>query len=120
MVITMEHILFVSLMISITLVLGLLFFLKKRCSTAKVGTKSITKWLFVTTQVSALIWVFLSYGIAIYSMVNLGEVYTLSEVFDPAITTILGAVALKTVGNIFEHNNGGIFGESDYKEDSND
>lgn len=95
-------------------------FARKQKSVNNMASKSITKWLFVTTQISALIWVFLSYGIAIYSMINLGQVYTLSEVFDPAITTILGAVALKTVGNIFEHNNGGIFGESDSKEDFND
>lgn len=106
-----------GLSIGVVLVLGLLLFLNKRHSMTKFKTKSITKWLFVTTQVSALIWVFLSYGIAIYSMVVLEQVYTLSEIFEPAITTILGAVALKTVGNIFEHNNGGIFGESDSTEE---
>lgn len=110
-------ILLFGLMIGIVLVLGLLLFLNKRHSMTKTKAKSITKWLFVTTQISALIWVFLSYGIAIYSMVVLEQVYTLSEIFDPAITTILGAVALKTVGNIFEHNNGGIFGESDSTEE---
>lgn len=85
----------------------------KEQSTSQKPTKSITKWLFVTTQISALIWVFMSYGIAIYSMIELGQVYTLSEIADPAITTLLGTVALKTVGNIFEHNNGGFFGNSD-------
>lgn len=109
--------LLLGLLIGIVLVLGLLLFLNKRHSMTKTKTKSITKWLFVTTQISALIWVFLSYGIAIYSVVVLEQVYTLSEIADPAITTILGVTALKVLGNVFEHNNGGIFGESDSTEE---
>lgn len=81
--------------------------------------ESVTRWLFVTTQICALVWVSLSYVIAFYSMIVLGQVFTLSEIFDPAITTLLGVVAIKQVGNIFEHNNGGIFGNSDVKEDDN-
>lgn len=94
------------------LLLGISKLNKNENKQKNVG-KSVTKWLFVTTQISALIWVFMSYGIAIYSMIELGQVYTLSEIADPAITTLLGTVALKTVGNIFEHNNGGFFGNSD-------
>lgn len=72
----------------------------------------ITRFLFVTTQVSALIWVFTSYGIAIYSTLKLGQVYTMAELSEPAINTILGVGFLKVLENIFEHNDGGVFGKS--------
>lgn len=109
-----------GLVIGVALILGLFLYLNRRHEPSKKETKSITKWLFVTTQVCALIWVFTSYAIAIYSMIVLGQVYTLSEIFDPAINTILGIVAIKQAGNIFEHNDGGIFGESNSKEDDYD
>lgn len=82
--------------------------------------KSITRLIFVTTQVSALIWVFTSYGIAIYSTVCLGQVYTMAEVSEPAITTILGVGFLKVLENIFEHNNGPVFGQSEKGEMNDD
>lgn len=72
----------------------------------------ITRFIFVTTQVSALIWVFTSYGIAIYSTVKLGQVYTMAELSEPAIHTILGVGFLKVLENIFEHNEGAVFGKS--------
>lgn len=82
----------------------------KRLTEAKL--KSVTRMLFVTTHICALVWVFISYGIAIYSTVRFGQVYTMAELGEPAINTILGVTALKVVGNIFEHNNGGIFGNN--------
>ncbi len=49
-------------------------------------------------------------------MIALKEVYTLSDVAEPAITTILGVGILKVIENIFEHNNNSIFGKSKEKE----
>ena len=72
----------------------------------------VTKFIFVTTQISALIWVFTSYGIAIYSTIKLGQVYTMAELSEPAIHTILGVGFLKVLENIFEHNEGVVFGKS--------
>jgi len=72
--------------------------------------RSVTKLIFVTTQISALIWVFTSYGIALYSTVQLGQVYTMAELSEPAIHTILGVGFLKVLENIFEHNDGAVFG----------
>lgn len=72
----------------------------------------ITRFLFVTTQVAALLWVFISYGIAIYSTIRLGQVYTMAELSEPAIKTILGVSFLKVLENIFEHNDGVVFGTS--------
>lgn len=79
--------------------------------------KKVTKFIFVTTQISALIWVFTSYAIAIYSTVRLGQVYTMTELSEPAINTILGVSFLKVLENIFEHNDGFIFGNSKKEED---
>lgn len=84
--------------------------MKRRLTDAK--TKSITRVLFLSTLVCSLVWVFISYGLAIYATVCLGQVYTMAELSEPAIKTILGVVVAKVIGNIFEHNNGGVFGES--------
>ena len=91
----------------------------KRRRRKNPSLKSITRLLFVTTQFSALLWVYVSYGIAIYSMVVLGQVYTLSEVAEPAISTIMSVIALKVAENIFEHNEGGVFGHSDKGDELN-
>lgn len=72
----------------------------------------VTRLLFVTTQVCALIWVFISYGIAIYATVRLQQVQTLAELSEPAINTILGVGVLKVLENIFEHNDSKLFGKS--------
>lgn len=74
--------------------------------------KSVTRALFVTTQVAALCWVTVSYLIAGYATVKLGQPYPVVELSQQAITTILGTAALKVLENIFEHNDGGIFGRS--------
>jgi len=81
--------------------------------------QSVTRMIFITTQVSALIWVYTSYLIAIYATVRLGRVYTMAELSEPAISTILGVSFLKVLENIFEHNNGALFGRSK-GDDSND
>ena len=74
--------------------------------------KSVTRALFVTTQIAALCWVTVSYLIAGYATVRLGMPYPVGEPSQQAITTILGTAALKVLENIFEHNDGGIFGRS--------
>lgn len=78
----------------------------------KARLMQVTRFIFVTTQISALIWVFTSYGIAIYSTIKLGQVYTMAELSEPAIHTILGVGFLKVLENIFEHNDGAVFGRS--------
>lgn len=77
--------------------------------------RGVTRLIFVSTQVSALLWVYASYGIAIYATVRLGQVYTMAELSEPAIHTILGVGFLKVLENIFEHNDSPVFGKS--KED---
>ena len=75
--------------------------------------RSVTRLLFVSTHICALVWVFISYGLAIYATVRLGQVYTMAELSKPAIDALLGVTALKVLGNIFEHNDGVVFGKSE-------
>lgn len=83
--------------------------MKKR---KKTSTLSVTKFLFLVTQVAAIIWVSISYVIALYSTVYLGQVFPAVELSQQAIDTILGVSVLKVTENIFEHNDSVIFGSS--------
>ena len=83
-----------------------------RGNAGKAVLRSVTRLIFLTTQISALMWVFTSYAIAIYSTVYLQQVYTMSELAEPAINTILGVSFLKVLENVFEHNEGAVFGKS--------
>lgn len=76
----------------------------------RIAMKSITRLLFVTTQLAALVWVSVSYLIAIYATVRLSQPFPVVELSQQAITTILGVNVLKVVENIFEHNDGPVFG----------
>ena len=80
--------------------------------------KSVTKILFITTQLAALGWVSVSYAIAIYATVRLAQPFPVVELSQQAITTILGVNVLKVVENIFEHNDSPLFGHT--KEDTYD
>lgn len=80
------------------------------------SAKSVTKILFVTTQLAALGWVTVSYLIALYATVRLGQVFPVVELSEQAIKTILGVNVLKVAENIFEHNDGAVFGKSNSKE----
>lgn len=76
---------------------------------------SVTRLLFITTQLAALVWVSVSYLIAFYATVKLDQPFPVVDLSQQAISTILGVNVLKVVENIFEHNSGGIFGASDKK-----
>lgn len=78
--------------------------------------RSVTRFLFTTTQIAALGWVSVSYLIAIYATVRLAQPFPVVELSQQAITTILGANILKVVENIFEHNDGALWGHT--KEDT--
>ena len=82
--------------------------------------RSVTRFLFVTTQVFALVWVTWSYVIATYSTVVLEQPFPVETLSDRAIITILGVSALKVVENIFEHNEGVVFGQSQSEDDPPD
>lgn len=88
-------------------------------SKGKCVFQSVTKVLFVTTQIAALSWVTLSYLIALYATVKLGQPYPIEGLSTQAIITVLGVNTLKVVENIFEHNDSKVFGNSDSKGKSN-
>lgn len=100
--------------------------LQKRLKELRSGQKrpsilrSVTRFLFVTTQIFALFWVSLSYGIAAYSTVVLAQPFPVEELSRQAIITLLGMSGLKVVENIFEHNEGVVFGQSRPEDDPPD
>lgn len=81
--------------------------------------KSITASLFVTTQVAALFWVSASYAIALYSTVKLGQPFPVETLSEQAITSLLGVTALKVIENIFEHNDGVVWGTNTQNSNTN-
>ena len=66
--------------------------------------KTTTRRLFVTTQIAALGWVTMSYLIALYATVRLGQVFPVVDLSEQAME------------NIFEHNDGAVFGKSNAPE----
>lgn len=78
----------------------------------RVKIRSVTRVLFITTQIAALFWVSVSYLIALYATVRLSQPLPISELSQQAITTVLGVNTLKVIENIFEHNDGKILGTS--------
>lgn len=73
---------------------------------------SITRFLFVTTQLFALGWVTLSYLIAAYATIILGQPYPVEVVSETVVKIIFGNGLLKVIENTFEHNNWKITGTS--------
>ena len=100
--------------------------LRKRVKELRTGKprpnvlQSVTRFLFATTQIFALGWVSVSYVIAVYSTVKLYQPFPVVELSQQAITTILGVNALKVLENIFEHNEGVVFGQSRTEDDPPD
>lgn len=100
--------------------------LRKRLKELRSGQKhpsilrSVTRFLFVTTQVCAIVWVSWSYGIATYSTIVLAQPFPVEELSRQAIITLLGMSGLKVVENIFEHNEGMVFGQSKTEDDPPD
>lgn len=93
--------------------------MSKRKKKKNLSIKSVTRFLFIATQIAALGWVSVSYLIAIYATVRLGNPYPVVELSQQAIDTILGVSVLKVVENIFEHNNSKLFGQSNHDPDVN-
>ena len=98
--------------IAATLLICVPVILMIRRKGARLKLKSVTRILFITTQIAALCWVSVSYLIALYATVRLGQVFPVVELSKQAITTILGVNVLKVLENAFEHNDGPVFGRS--------
>lgn len=74
--------------------------------------RSITKFLFVSTQLSALLWVNWSYLLATYATVCLQQPLPMEELSGTAVTVIIGTLLCKVLENALEHNDGVIWGKS--------
>ena len=61
-----------------------------------------------------------SYAIATYSTIVLEQPFPAEELSAEAVRTILGVGALKVLENIFEHNDGKVFGQSRTEDDPPD
>jgi|GEM_PF-716151 len=85
---------------------------RKAKNAEKAEITSVTKWLFVNIYRAAVAWVSISYAIALYSTVALGQVYTMAELSGPALTALLTTVGVKVLENIFEYNENAVFGKS--------
>lgn len=99
------------LMLVAALIAAMVYMAKKVGGKGEKELRSVTRLLFLTTQIAALVWV--SYLIALYATVQLGQPFPIVELSQQAITTILGVNVLKVVENIFEHNDGAVFGRTD-------
>ena len=92
--------------------------LRKRVRELRVGSpprniiRSVTRFLFVTAQVFAIVWVTWSYVISTYSTVVLLQPFLAEELSREAVRTIIGVGFLKVLENVFEHNDGPVFGNS--------
>ena len=80
--------------------------------------KSVTRVLFLAALGFSIIWVCISYGIAIYATVRLAQPFPVTELSGQAINTIIGTTGLKVLENIFEHNDGALFGHTKEREDT--
>lgn len=91
--------------------------LRKRLKELRAGkprftVQSVTRFIFLTAQVFAIIWVSWSYIISTYATVVLEQPFPAEELSKEAVRTILGVGVLKVFENIFEHNEGLVFGTS--------
>ena len=98
------------LMLVAALIAAMVYMAKKVGGKGEKELRSVTS---LTTQIAALVWVSVSYLIALYATVQLGQPFPIVELSQQAITTILGVNVLKVVENIFEHNDGAVFGKTD-------
>ena len=78
----------------------------------RLTIRSVTRFLFLTTQLSALLWVNWSFALATYATVRLQQPLPLEALSETAINVILGTLLCKVLENALEHNDGGIWGKS--------
>ena len=114
----------IGLVMGIALCQATIRYLRRRVKELRAGReclniiRSITRFLFVTAQVFAIVWVSWSYAIATYSTIVLEQPFPAEELSAEAVRTILGVGALKVLENIFEHNDGPVFGHTKESEGS--
>ena len=86
---------------------------------AERKARSVTGFLFVSTQIAGIAWVTATYLLAAYQTIALGQPFPAENLSIQAVVTILGNGILKILANIFEHNNGFFWGTSDKGDNQN-
>lgn len=78
----------------------------------RLTIKSITRFLFLSAQLSALLWINWSFLLATYATVVLQQPLPLEALSETALNVIIGTLLCKVMENALEHNDGGIWGKS--------
>lgn len=92
--------------------LGRIFPRKTKEGLTADKTASVTRILFVWIVKACIVWTTWSYALATYATVRIGQVYTMQELSKPIVELMLALICSKVLSNIFEHNDGSIFGKS--------
>lgn len=74
--------------------------------------RTFTSFMYCLILIMSVIWVTVSYVIAIYGALVLMQLEPLVDLSRESIACIIAVVIAKTVTNIFEHNDSVIFGIS--------
>lgn len=83
-----------------------------RAMRKRLTVRSITRFLFLSAQLSALLWVNWSFLLATYATVHLQQPLPLETLSETAINVIIGTLLCKVLENALEHNDGIIWGKS--------
>ena len=78
----------------------------------RLTVRSITRFLFLSAQLSALLWVNWSFVLATYATIVLQQPLPLETLSETALNVIIGTLLCKVLENALEHNDGGIWGIS--------
>ena len=78
----------------------------------RLTVRSITRFLFLSAQLSALLWVNWSFVLATYATIVLQQPLPLETLSETALNVIIGTLLCKVLENALEHNDGGIWGKS--------
>lgn len=76
----------------------------------KAGNTTRLMWCAILAF--SILWVTWSYVIATYSTMVLMQPFPAEELSREAMRTILSVGFMKLAENVFEHNNGGLFGQT--------
>lgn len=82
-----------------------------------VWLRHVTEFMYVCTMVMCLLVIVNTCALAWYSTIVLHQPYPLESLSSQLGVTIIGAIVAKVLGNIFEKNDGGIFGHSNTTND---
>ena len=74
--------------------------------------RTFTNLMYCLILIAGVVWISVSYLIGIYGVIMYGQVEPLIELSCEIVRCIMVVVIAKTIANIFEHNDGPVFGYS--------